>query len=101
MNFTITNDPVEQYQGRGNPGRYDSVFSKLTPESNCLVFDDFYEMERVAQALDRYVKQAKITGAKVRTTKSYKQDGKPRCWLVFADVPRTTIRGPFPGRNAQ
>lgn len=101
MKFTITSDPVEQYHGRGAPGRYDAIFRKLTPESNCIVFDDFAEMERVAQALERYIKQAKISGAKVRTTKAYPSDGKPRCWLVYPENPRTTIRGPFPGRNAQ
>ena len=101
MKFTITSDPVEQYQGRGNPGRYDEIFRKLTPEANCLVFDDFAEMEKVAQAMGGWIKRVKLKGGKVKTTKAYPADNKPRCWLVYPEGPRTQIRGPFPGRNAQ
>ena len=68
MKFTITSDPVDQYNGRGNPGCYDAEFAKLTPKNNCIVFDDFSEMEKVAQALDGWIKRAKLTGAKVKTT---------------------------------
>ena len=101
MKFTITSDPIEQYNGRGVPGFYDAEFRKLTPESNCMVFDDFAVMEKVAQALDGYIKRMKLTGCKVKTTKSYPSDGKPRCWLVYPEGPRTQIRGPFPGRTAK
>ena len=52
MKFTITSDPVDQYNGRGVPGRYDAEFSRLTPKNNCIVFEDFSEMEKVAQAMD-------------------------------------------------
>ena len=79
MKFTITSDPVDQYNGRGVPGRYDAEFARLTPKNNCIVFDDFSEMEKVAQAMDGWIKRANLTGAKVKTTKAYKADGKPRC----------------------
>ena len=97
--FTITSDPVEQYHGRGNTGRYDAIFRQLTPEQNCLVFDDFTEMEKVAQALDGWIKRVKLKGGKVKTTKAYPLDNKPRCWLVLPPVvepPKTEIRGHFP-----
>lgn len=98
MNYTITSDPVDQYQGRGVQGRYDSTFEQMTPAKNCIVFDDHKDMERVSQAMERWAKN-NLRGAKVRTTKAYKADGKPRCWLVFppvAPVPKTEIRGNFP-----
>lgn len=99
MKFTITSDPLDQYNGRGNPGRYDAEFSRLTPKNNCIVFDKFSDMEKVAQAMDGWIKRAKLTGARVKTTKAYPADGKPRCWLVFPPVPekpKTEIRGNFP-----
>ena len=99
MKFTITSYPVDQYNGRGTPGRYDAEFARLTTKNNCIVFDDFAEMEKVAQAMDGWIKRAKLTGAKVKTTKAYKTDGNPRCWLVFPPVPekpKTEIRGNFP-----
>lgn len=52
MKFTITSDPVDQYNGRGVPGRHDAEFARLTPKNNCIVFDDFSEMEKVSQAMD-------------------------------------------------
>ena len=99
MKFTITSDPVDQYNGRGIPGRYDAEFSRLTQKNNCIVFDKFSDMEKVAQAMDGWIKRANLTGAKVKTTKAYKSDGKPRCWLIFPPVPekpKTEIRGNFP-----
>ena len=99
MKFTITSDPVDQYNGRGVPGRYDAEFARLTPKNNCIVFDDFSEMEKVAQAMDGWIKRANLAGAKVKTTKAYKTDGKPRCWLVYPpapEKPKTQIRGNFP-----
>ena len=53
-------------------------------------------MEKVAQALDGWIKRQKLVGAKVKTTKSYKLDKKPRCWLVYPKTVKTEIRGNFP-----
>ena len=56
-------------------------------------------MEKVAQALDGWIRRQKLIGAKVKTTKSYKLDKKPRCWLVFPEPVKpvkTEIRGNFP-----
>ena len=96
IKFEITNDPVEQYAGRGNPGMHDQIFEKLTEQNNCIVFQDFQTMEKVAQALDGWIKRQKLIGAKVKTTKSYKLDKKPRCWLVYPKTVKTEIRGNFP-----
>ena len=79
--------------------RYQQLFSQLTPENNCLVFDEIKEMERVAQALDAWAHRH-VKGGKVTTTKRYPADGKPRRWLIWPKVeaaPKTAIRGNFPG----
>lgn len=78
--------------------RYQQLFSQLTPENNCLVFDEIKEMERVAQALDAWAHRH-VKGGKVTTTKRYPKDGKPRCWLIWPEdaIPaKTAIRGNFP-----
>ena len=56
--------------------RYQQLFSQLTPENNCLVFDEIKEMERVAQALDAWAHRH-VKGGKVTTTKRYPADGSP------------------------
>ena len=96
IKFEITSDPIDQYSNRGNFGFYDSIFEKLTEQNNCIVFQDFQTMEKVAQALDGWIKRKKLQGAKVKTTKSYKLDKKPRCWLVYPKTVKTEIRGNFP-----
>lgn len=99
MKFTITSDPVIQRQGYAQPGQYDSLFDQLTPEKNCIILNDAKEANKIAQALEDWAKKRKVVGAKVKTTKAYPTDKKPRCWLVFppvAPVPKTQIRGNFP-----
>ena len=89
----ITNDkPVGK---SAQMSRYAQLFAQLTPEQNCIVFDDQKEMERVSQALDAWA-QRNIKGAKVTTTKRYPADGKPRCWLIYPHQPKTAVRGNFP-----
>ena len=94
----ITNDKPE---GRSSVrSRYHDTFSQLTPDNNCLVCDDWKEANRVGQALENWAKKNSPKGCKVVTQKSYKTDGKPRCWLVWpADAipPKTALRGNFPG----
>ena len=78
--------------------RYQSLFAQLTPEKNCIVFEDIKEMSKVSQALDAWA-QRHVKGGKVTTTKSYPVDGKPRCWLTWPEnaIPaKTAIRGNFP-----
>lgn len=76
--------------------RYHEAFSKLTPEKNCIVCDDMKEMGRVSQALEGWAKKNIGKDVKVVTTKRYPSDGKPRCWLIWTEAPKTTIRGNFP-----
>lgn len=96
MKMQITSDPIEQYAGRGISGAYDDTFRKLTPKQNCLVFDEFRDMEKVAQAMDGWIKRQNLAGAKVKTTKAHPLDGKPRCWLVYPKPVQTEVRGNFP-----
>ena len=89
----ITNDkPV----GRSaQASRYHSTFVQLSPEKNCIVFDDQKQMESTSQALETWVKKH-VPGGKVTTTKRYPADGKPRCWLIYPHQPKTAVRGNFP-----
>ena len=99
MKFTITSDPVIQRQGCAQPGQYDSLFDQLTPEKNCIILNDAKEANKIAQALEDWAKKRKMIGAKVKTTKAYPTDKKPRCWLVYPpapEKPKTQIRGNFP-----
>ena len=99
MKFTITSDPVIQRQGNAQPGQYDSLFDQLTPTNNCIILDDHKHVNKLAQALEDWAKKRKIIGAKVKTTKAYPTDKKPRIWLVFPpapEKPKTQIRGNFP-----
>lgn len=93
----ITNDPMTGKAAQTS--QYASEFAKLTPESNCIVFDSKKEMERVSQALDNWAQKHVGTGAKVKTTARYPADGLPRCWLIYpaSAIPaKTAIRGNFP-----
>ena len=99
MKFTITSDPVIQRQGYAQPGQYDSLFDQLTPENNCIILNDAKETNKMSQALEEWAKKRKIIGAKVKTTKAYPTDKKPRIWLMYPPVPekpKTQIRGNFP-----
>jgi len=75
--------------------RYEEVFKKLSPKTNCIVCMDKKELGRVSQALEAWAKRH-VPGAKVRTMGSYPKDGKPRCWLLYPDESRTEIRGNWP-----
>ena len=93
----ITNDPMTGKAAQTS--QYASEFAKLTPESNCIVFESKKEMERVSQALDNWAQKHVGTGAKVKTTARYPADGLPRCWLIYpaSAIPaKTAIRGNFP-----
>jgi len=93
----ITNDPI---MGRAAKlGQYEALFQQLSPKANCIVSDDYKEIDRVAQALEGWAKKH-VPGAKVRTTKAYPVDGKPRCWLVYPEQPNTKIRGNWPTKAA-
>ena len=99
MKFTITSDPVIQRQGNAQPGQYDSLFQQLTPENNCIILNDQKEANKLAQALEDWAKKRKMIGMKVRTTKAYPTDKKPRIWLIYplvSEKPKTEIRGNFP-----
>ena len=99
MKFTITSDPVIQRQGNAQPGQYDSLFDQLTPTNNCIILDDHKHVNKLAQALEDWAKKRKMAGIKVRTTKSYPTDKKPRIWLIYhqaVELPKTKIRGNFP-----
>ena len=99
MKFTITSDPVIQRQGCAQPGQYDSLFDQLTPEKNCIILNNAKEANKIAQALEDWAKKRKMIGAKVKTTKAYPTDKKPRIWLVYPpapEKPKTQIRGNFP-----
>ena len=96
IKFTITNDELVQRPGYTPNGKYDEIFAQLTPEQNCIVLEDAKDLNRVSGALIDYAKRRKIVGAKVKTTKAYHTDGKPRLWLVFPPEVKTTIRGNFP-----
>lgn len=90
----ITSD---KFQGKAaQMSIYHKTFLKLTPEANCIVCEDEKEMGRVSQALDAWARKHIGDKAKVVTTKKYPSDGKPRCWLVWPEAPKTTIRGNFP-----
>lgn len=93
----ITNDPISTRAAQ--VGQYEPFFAKLSPENNCIAFDDKKEMERVAQALDKWCKRHIHKSAKVKTTARYDKDGKPRCWLIYPEeaIPaKTAVRGNFP-----
>lgn len=93
----ITNDPISGKAAQTS--QYAELFSKLTPDNNCIVCDDKKELDRISQALDGWCKRFVGKNAKVRTTVRYKKDGLPRCWLIYpADaIPaKTTVRGNFP-----
>lgn len=93
----ITNDPMTGKAAQTS--QYAAEFSKLTPENNCIVFDNKKEMDRVSQALDNWAQKHVGKDAKVKTTARYPKDGHPRCWLIFpaAAIPaKTSIRGNFP-----
>lgn len=93
----ITTDPITGKAAQSS--RYAEVFSQLTPERNCLVFDTKKEMDKVSQALDGWAQKNVGKGAKVKTTARYSADGLPRCWLVFppeAIPAKTAVRGNFP-----
>lgn len=92
----ITSDKISARAAQ--PSIYAATFEQLTHEKNCLVFDDKKEMDRTAQALEKWA-QRYLPGAKVRTTGRYPKDGKPRCWLIFppeAIPPKTVISGNWP-----
>lgn len=99
IKYTISSDPLIQRGGNSEPGVYDPLFEQLTPESNCIVLDDWRHTKKVGQALKDWLKKRKMTGFKVRTTKAYPNDKKPRIWLVYPPVvpaPKTEIRGKIP-----
>lgn len=76
---------------------YHELFSQLTPENNCIVFDDMQALGRVSQALDAWAKRYIRLNTRIVTTKSFPADGKPRCWLIWPEPTKTQIRGNFPG----
>jgi hypothetical protein len=80
--------------------QYHEVFAQLTPEKNCLKFDTFKEMSRVAQSLEDWAHKYVDKGCKVITTRAHPKDGLPRCWLIWPTAPKTALRGPFPARVA-
>jgi len=75
---------------------YHQLFSQLKPEANCIVFDTVAEMNRVSQALEGWARKHVGKGCRIVTTKRHPSDGKPRCWLIYPEDPKTTIRGHFP-----
>jgi len=99
IKFSISSDPVIQRGGNSEPGIYDELFSQLTPEKNCIVLDDWRHTNKIGQALEDWAKKHKMIGVKVKTTKAYPGDQKPRIWLVYppaVEPPKTSIRGNFP-----
>ena len=82
------------------PGKYDAIFEQLTPTQNCIVLDDEKTSNSVAQSLEDWAKKKGLKGCKVKTTKAYPGDKKPRVWLVFPEPPKTQIRGNFPKEAA-
>lgn len=93
----ITNDKLTGKAAQTSA--YDATFRKLTPENNCIVFDDLKEMERTSQALDGWAQKYIHPKCRVKTTKRYPSDGLPRCWLLWpADaVPaKSVIAGNWP-----
>ena len=93
----ITSDkPVGRTATRS---RYEDLFRQLTPEANCLVFDDWKACNRVAQALETWSRRHIHKDCRVISTKAYPADGKPRCWLAYpaaALPPATVHRGHWP-----
>lgn len=97
MKFTLTNDPIV---GRSvnDVSKYQPIFDGLSPAKPCVVFDDVKDAERFKQRLDLWAEKH-VKGAKVRSTKKYPADGKPRVWLVYPQPEqpaKTAIRGNFP-----
>ena len=90
----ITSDKFEGKAAQSS--RYHEIFSKLSPASNCIVFEDEKEMAKVSQALETWGKRHIGKGCKVVTTKKYPKDGFPRCWLIWPEEVKTAIRGNFP-----
>lgn len=89
----ITSDPI--LKRTCTPSKDAAIFEQLTPEQNCLVLD---EGESSKTAADRLYRWAKIhrPDCKVKTTKAYPTDRKPRVWLIFPTPIKTQIRGNFP-----
>ena len=93
----ITSDPILGKAAQSS--QYHELFSKLTPESNCIVFDTKKEMDKVSQALDGWALKHVHPKAKVKTTSRHPTDGKPRCWLIWpaeAVPAKTVIKGHWP-----
>jgi hypothetical protein len=74
---------------------YADIFSRLTPQANCLVLDTPKDTGKISQALASWAKHH-APDAKVTSTKAYPKDGKPRVWLIWPERPQTHIRGNFP-----
>ena len=80
---------------------YHDLFSQLTHENNCIVFETKKEMDKVSQALDNWSKKHIHKDCLVRTTKAHIPDGKPRCWLIWprhALPVKSEIRGNWPAK---
>lgn len=103
MNLTITNDKPLDHRNLAET-KYIEIFRKLSREKNCIVIQSGTTMKAVASALRHWIAvHHPNDGYRVRSVQKYHTDGKPRVWLVYPTEPavKTTIRGPFPGRNAQ
>lgn len=97
MKFHFTNDPIVG-KSTTEPSKYQPIFDGLSPAKPCVVFDDVKDAERFKQRLDLWAEKH-IKGAKVRSTKKYPADGKPRVWLVYPrpeQPAKTAVRGNFP-----
>ena len=102
MNLTITSDKPLDHRNLAET-KYIEIFRSLTREKNCIVIEPgSVTRKAVASALRNWITvHHPQDGYKVRSVHQYHTDGKPRVWLVYPENPRTTIRGPFPGRNAK
>ncbi len=97
MKFSFSSDPIVG-KSSAEPSKYQPIIDGLTPEANCVVFDDTKDAANFKQRLEVWASKT-IPGAKVRSTMRYPTDGKPRVWLVFPEPVKTTIRGPFPNQD--
>ena len=79
----ITSDPILGKAAQSS--QYHEIFSQLTPESNCIVFETTKEMYKVYQSLYIWSKKHIHPKVKVKTTSYHRTDGKPRCWLIWPD----------------
>lgn len=84
MILSVTSQP---YMSRPlQPTQYDELFEQLSPTHNCIEgMNGKKQLDRVSNALAKWVKRRGIAAKVLRTCSAHPSDGKACCWLQYEE----------------